>query len=234
MTAPTQEAPDLRYTASPMHAAMVEALTECGLAHMTALGGIITPDGWTDAGVTDWPHPDRAVRDRFHARWTAIVQARCGLDPETPTVAEELPTRPKAAPVPAVPLRGSTLTAPEREAICIRYQNGETGVGLAACFEVSKDLIYRTLDEAGVPRRTKWLRHAEARRAKIAEAVRLYRPGMTMPELGRMLCVGRNVAAGYLRDAGIAIDVTAARSTGGRNRWARVRAGSMGPLEEAA
>lgn len=214
-----------RWLASPLWLAMVDALAACGLAgkerDVAHLSG-------TDTNDPAWPHPDRAVRDRFHAEWTQRVDGFARHEEWSEAARARIagvgaPAAPSATRAPIA--RTPSLTAVEREAICVRYRNGETGESLAECFEVSKDLIYKTLDAAGVPRRVKWAHHAEARRAKMAEAVAHYRPGMTLRALAAHLGCQPDVASRYLRDAGVTFDLSAAKSAGGRNRWARVRAG---------
>lgn len=75
------EATEARWTASPLYLAMCDALDACGLTEQAALARITNQDAWADDGDPSWPSPDKATRDRFHALWTANVQARCGLDP---------------------------------------------------------------------------------------------------------------------------------------------------------
>jgi hypothetical protein len=67
-------ATDLLGDTSPLAIAMREAWAE-------VLGG--TPTPWTPG--TDWPHPDRDTRDRFHAAWTRRALERCGIDPRVTT-----------------------------------------------------------------------------------------------------------------------------------------------------
>lgn len=63
-----------RWADSPAYHDAIQVLKEMGLE--------VTASPKT--GV-DWPSPDRRVRDRFHARWTEVMQQRCGFDPLRPT-----------------------------------------------------------------------------------------------------------------------------------------------------
>lgn len=59
-----------RWADSPAVADLIATLVEMGLQ----------VDPTPKRGV-DWPSPNRAVRDRFHALWTARMQQRCGVNP---------------------------------------------------------------------------------------------------------------------------------------------------------
>ena len=74
-----------RWPASPLYLAGLDALREVVPdADPTPLALEYTRTGREMADWPDWPHPDPIVRLRFQMRWTANVQARCGLDPMEP------------------------------------------------------------------------------------------------------------------------------------------------------
>ena len=63
-----------RWSDSPAVADLIATLCDLGLD--------VNP---TPKLGVDWPSPDRKVRDAFHAKWTARMQARCGIDPTQQT-----------------------------------------------------------------------------------------------------------------------------------------------------
>lgn len=83
MTMPTGHAreSELRWTASPMWLAMMDAAVACGVEDRMDEARITDAKVWAKKGDPHWPSEDKAVRDRFQLLWTANVQARCGIDP---------------------------------------------------------------------------------------------------------------------------------------------------------
>ena len=215
-----------RWHSSPLWHAMVDALTDVGLAGAER---VVARMRTNDTNHPLWPHPDRAVRDEFHARWTqrvfgwllheewsAAVRARCGRTQDAPI------------PAPGAYTNGlpPKLTDAERTAIVVRYQAGESRGALAECFEVSHTTIANVLAWAGVPMRAKGAAKRASMQARRDEAVRRYRAGETrVTAIATAMGADYGTVARYLRDAGIVIDVRAAKRQGGRNRWARLRGG---------
>lgn len=147
MTMPTghPRESDLRWTASPMWLAMMDAAIACGVEDRMDEARITDAKVWAKVGDPHWPSEDQAVRERFHALWTANVQARCGIDPEAPA--------PTAAPA-TTSLRviERTLAVDARVTMIDRYAEGdETLAEVAAAFGVKRHTLARYLRDAGVP-----------------------------------------------------------------------------------
>jgi hypothetical protein len=87
--------------------------TPLGIAMREAFAVVLGTAPFAPARGETWPHPDRAVRDRFHAHWTMRAQQLTGLDPATGRSAAE---QARATPNPFVQ----------------RYEAGESAKMLAA------------------------------------------------------------------------------------------------------
>jgi len=135
---------------SPLYRAMVEALADCGLsATLVGEANITEQAKWTKArkGKPDWPSPDRATRDRFHALWTAKAQAACGLDLRVAT-----PVRDVVAFVTILPADGHVVSRETRDrSIADRFRAGESPEALAQSCALGIKTIWRILGREGVP-----------------------------------------------------------------------------------
>jgi hypothetical protein len=133
------------WVGSPLYVAMVDALADCGLAPALAdVARITNASKWTDR---DWPSPDRATRDRFHALWTAKAQAACGLDPRVATPVTEAATFTTILPAGAPVVSRETRD----RGIADRFLAGETPEALAASCALGIKTIWRILGREGVP-----------------------------------------------------------------------------------
>lgn len=159
MTMPTghPRESDLRWTASPMWLAMMDAAVACGVEDRMDEARITDAKVWARIGDKHWPHPDPVVRLRFQLLWTANVQARCGLDPNVSTpAADERVTR--RAP--------NGMTYPEvRAAVVARYQASDTVTiaEIADSFRIKRSTVSLYLRDAEVE-----IRPADARKAAVA------------------------------------------------------------------
>lgn len=188
LNAHSTQAADANWQLSPLYLAGMDALRAvCPDADPTPLGTTKHAVG------PDWPHPDRAVRDRFHRRWTDLVLERCGIDPLT------------ATPATAASRYASmiALTTAEAEAVVVRYRQGETMSSLAECFEVNRDTIAETLRRAGVPSRGN--DHARLRALREPVVVAYRDSTDTVAAVALRFGVSLKFVNTVLRDAGIAV-----------------------------
>lgn len=120
-----------------------------GLAHQVPGLAMTAPGRRRDAR---WPHPDRAVRDEFHRRWTADTQAACGIDPD----------RARRTPAPDHRERDAAIVA--------EYQSGDDYRAIADRHGLSGRRVYDVLEAAGVEMRGRW--GGPAKRTMHAESYR--------------------------------------------------------------
>lgn len=152
-----------------------------------------------------------AVIRTINREWDATMYRRCGIDPDRVTPApehlrddgdRELTARrpygnPRAAQAPA------TLSAREQKAVIAAYvERGESAPTIAIAFGVSKDLIYNTLDRAGVARRPKWQRKREMSQANRARVLALQAEGNGSRAIAEATGIYLTTVRRYLADAG--------------------------------
>lgn len=202
MTMPTghPRESDLRWTASPMWLAMMDAAVACGVEDRMDEARITDAKVWARIGDKNWPSEDQAVRDRFHALWTANVQARCGLDPDKPANGE---SGGDGSRTPRVPNPLGSLTAAEADAIGVRYRDGETILSLAECFEVSRDRVVAILGHLGIPRRPKWHDKRVAGLARAERVMALAADGLPTARIAATVGLTVNHVTVILREHGI-------------------------------
>jgi hypothetical protein len=151
----TSETTSETWVGSPLYVAMVDALADCGLdAHLADVARITNASKWTDR---DWPSPDRATRDRFHALWTAKAQAACGLDPRVATPVHDQPRFEVIIP-PGIQNPGGPIVSRETRdvAIVAAYADGTTIDALSATYTLKVKTLWNILSRGGVLRqRTK-------------------------------------------------------------------------------
>lgn len=154
MTMPTghPRESDLRWHTSPMWLAMMDAAIACGVEDRMDAARITDAKVWARIGDKNWPSEDKATRDRFHALWTANVQARCGIDPE------------QAAPVATAPTAAQQqrrdLEEVRRLAVARYEETAQTMTEVADTFGIKRDTLARYLCDAGV-----LIRPTDARKA---------------------------------------------------------------------
>lgn len=155
----------------PLAVAMRDAWAE-------VIGGPYTP--WRHDCAHVWPHPDRAVRDRFHARVNALLYARLGMDPDRKSGEDDRAPR---RDVPRKPPGRNRLPLPLSDAqILQRYQEGATTTALGDRCGVSAETIRRILLNYEVPMRTFGTFLSDAARDRLVAA---YRAGASMKTLAR-------------------------------------------------
>ena len=166
---------------SPLYAAMLDALTECGLADQADLARITDPDVWARKGDRHWPTRDLALRARFDALWTEKVQARCGINPD------QSPAQVYNASLVGKPILASHRAAERqqkqvlREAVVARYTADEalTITDVAVAFDLKRDTVAKYLRDADVD-----IRPVDPRRAA---RVRWSDPSQHATQAARML-----------------------------------------------
>lgn len=138
---------------SPLAVAMRDA--------WTALGHSPFPR-WTPATAQVWPHPDRAVRDRFHARVNDLLYTRLKIDPLIKPGTES----------PGLQLVAIVFDAATETAIVERYRAGESAARIGFDLRVGEDRIRKTLQQHRVTMRKPGCQgnaRAAARRALVQQ-----------------------------------------------------------------
>lgn len=130
---------------APLAVAMREAWQGMGLGPFPV---------WTPTSAQEWPHPDRAVRDTFHAQVNALLYGRLGIDPN-------------AMPTDTIDALGEQ----DKEDLVERYRAGEPVRSLMTRYRIKEHAVFRLLARRGVPTD----RLKAVTEAMVAEIVQLRR-----------------------------------------------------------
>lgn len=173
---------NLMHDASPLGLAMREAFAVVlGTAPHAPVRGEL------------WPHPDRAVRDRFHAHWTARAQALTGLDPNKGLPDAERGPAPAVAPVVDIP---RTVGGRGHSNDALRALIAELDAQGLSTFAIARH-VGRT---GSTVRYHLTLLHGEARAVRIRA---LHAEGLSGPAIAERVGVSSQRVTQVLQRAGI-------------------------------